>query len=184
MDKNLEFALEHSRNYGPGHFPEVFPLDFGMDFHLETKPELYPEINYSYNRKNPENKERTVKLEISTFRGVCWEAMHWYGKLRADGINIIEEHIDTDGKTHKMSVGGYICDEYKNMKNKEHYDSYYDFEITRPITKEDVEKYPDRFEADFIGYATNAFYSIDEIIKIAKKVAAARFPDWKFVIEK
>lgn len=178
-NKDLEFIKSHSRNYGPGHWPDVFPLDFGMDFHLETKPELYPEINYSWRG----NGERCVVLDISTFRDICVEAIHWYGKLRADGINIIREEVDKDGKTNKYSTSGYICEEYKNMENKEHYDSHYDLEITRPVTKEDVEKYPERFEEDFIGWPTNAFYSVDEIIKVAKKVAALRFPGWKFIVK-
>ena len=181
---DLEFALEHSRTYGSGKFPDVMPLDFGMDFHLETKPELYPKINYSYDWKNPDNKERTVKLVISTFRGMCWEAIHYYGKLRADGIDIIEEQVDKDGKTHRMTVGGFICEEFRNMPNKDFYDSWYDFEIVRPVTQEEIDKDPDRWYGYEPGWTTNAFYSKQEIIKIAKKVVAARFPGWKFVIEK
>ena len=180
---DLEFALEHSRTHGSGNFPDVMPLDFGMDFHLETKPELYPEINYTYNFEHPEVKERTVKLVISTFRGMCWEAVHYYGKLHADGISIIEEEVDKDGKTHKMSVGGFICEEFRNMPNKGFYDSWYDFEILRPVTQEEIDKDPDRWHGYKAGWTTNAFYSKQDIIKIAKKVVAARFPGWKFVIE-
>lgn len=180
---DLEFALEHSRTHGSGKFPDVMPLDFGMDFHLETKPELYPEINYSYNFKQPEVKERTVKLKISTFRGMCWEAVHYYGKLQADGIDIIEEKVDNDNKIHKMHVGGFICEEFRNMPNKCFYDSWYNFEILRPVTQEEIDKDPDRWYEYEAGWTTNAFETKAEIINIAKKVAATRFPGWKFVIE-
>jgi len=87
---DLEFALKHTRkaSYGKGVFPDVIPLDFGMDFHLETKPELYPEI--------PE--KRTVRLIIETFQGYCPGAVHYYGKLEADGISIIKEETDNNKK--------------------------------------------------------------------------------------
>lgn len=179
---DLEFALEHSRIYGCGKYPDVMPLDFGMDLHLETKPELYPEINYAYDFRHPDVKERTVKLVITTFRGMCWEAVHYYGKLRADGINIIEEHKENDGKVHRYVVGGHICEEFSKLPNKDFYDSWYDFEILRPVTQEDIDKDPDRWHGYEVGWTTNAFESKEEIIKIAKKVVAARFPGWKFKI--
>jgi hypothetical protein len=72
---------------------------------------------------------------------------------------------------------------FRNMPNKDFYDSWYDFEVVRPVTKEEIDKDPDRWHGYEVGWTTNAFETKAEIIKIAKKVAAARFPGWKFIVE-
>lgn len=175
---NLEFAMDHTTYYGTGKYPEVIPLDFGLGLHLETKPNIYSQIHYRYNEN-----ERTVRLCISSFRGMCGDAIHYYGKLKADGVDIIEE-VEENGEVKKHYIGGYICKEFSNLENKSNYEMIYEIELLRPVTKEDIEKDPNRWEGYEIGQKTNAFESIGEIVAVAKKVVKARFPGWKFEIEK
>lgn len=178
---DLEYAVKHSRydGYGRGKFPDVIPLDFGMDFKLETKPEYYPKIS-TYHKSG----KRTVTLELDSYAGYCAGAIHWYGKLKADGIDIAEDTIDErTGKPHTTIHGGYICEEYKNMETNAFYNSRYDFEILRELTQEDIDSDPHRWEFYRPGDMVNAFYTPKEVIEVAKKVVSARFPDWNFEIK-
>lgn len=175
----LEFAVKYCRAESFCKFPDVIPLDFGLDFHLESRPDLYTEVYVS-----PGASKRSVRLVISSFRDISFDAMHYYGKLEADGVNIIEEKLDSDGKLHKYCCGGYICEEYAKMKNRRHYEGFYDFELLRDITQEEIDKDPDRWRGYKAGVTeTNAFNTKSEIIELAKRVVKIRFPEWEFIIE-
>lgn len=178
-NKKLEYAIKHSRNYtfGKGNFPDVIPLDFGLDFHLETRPDLYTEIV-----THSKTGKRTVTLELNSYEGYCAGAVHWYGTLKAEGVHIIENR-NIDGQIQKMWLGGYICEEYKKLKNQAFYESYYNFEILREVTQSDIDKDPQRWEGYHPGDMTNAFNDSKEIIKMAKKIVAVRFPNWNFEIK-
>lgn len=71
----LQEAVDSS--YDRGRYPDFFPVNIGDDFKLESRPELFVQI------PNP----REVKIAITSYRGLCWDAVHYYATIDADGIN-------------------------------------------------------------------------------------------------
>lgn len=64
MDLTLKDAVTLSLE--SGNFPETIPVDYGLDLTLKSKP------NYKVVANNP----RTLRIEISTFRGVSAGTIH------------------------------------------------------------------------------------------------------------
>lgn len=173
--KAVEFALNHSLDQG--NFPDVFDENIGMDFHLESQPQYYP-------RKD---EVRDLIITVTSFRGMCAEAIHYYATIHADGIKISYDAIDEKGNKYPVSVYGYLGEEFKNLPYDKQciYSNCYDIEVTRPVTQEDIDKDPSRWELYDVGSKTPAFEDPEEAIKIAKKVAKARFPKgWKIIVKK
>lgn len=175
QDQELKYAMRHSQNQGTG-YPAVFPIDYGMDFHLETKPELYPE---------PRHNPRRAVIEITSFIGsVAW-AMHYYADIKADGIRIIDEVEQPDGTKRKCGVGGYICQEYSELKRelKSKWSSQYHISISQEVTSEMIHKDPVAWDGYEEGYPTSRFDTKREAIDVATRVAKARFPGWEIVVD-
>ena len=177
----IEWAMEHSRN--EGRYPDVFDKDAGLnDFHLDEHPDYFVETG-GYKPLLDENgepmrdergrviKRRRIVLRITSFRGVSFNAIHYYGKIEADGFNI----VDGEGYTHS----GYIGDEFKSWPKEKQdlYDHVYSIEIVRPVTQEEIDKDPERWKFYYAGAKTNGFETQQEIIDIAKKIVAIRFPE-------
>lgn len=156
-------------------YPAFFKIDVGRNFHLETKPDYYCEIN----------DFRNVKIEITSFRGVSCGAQHYYAKIIADGIKIFSYEKGTGGKVRKVYHGGYVCDEYsKLLKNNPLWDLFYEIEVCRPLTQQEIDEDPERWEYYDAGQLTNAFYTKEEAIKQAKDIIKARFDvDWIIKID-
>ncbi|MBR4413629.1 MAG: hypothetical protein IKS60_08425 [Lachnospiraceae bacterium] len=176
----IEWAKEHSRDNGC--YPDVFDKDAGLkDFHLNEHPDWFP-VTGGYRPVLDENgnpvrdehgrvlRRRGIKLTITSFRGVAFDAIHYYGKIHAEGIDI----VDGEGYTHS----GYLGDEFKSWP-KEKQDLYGDYtiEIVRSVTQEEIDKDPERWKFYHPGNKTDAFETQQEIIDIAKKIVALRFPD-------
>ncbi|RHO73406.1 hypothetical protein DW083_06050 [Parabacteroides sp. AF48-14] len=83
--------------------------------------------------KNKINRPKAI-IEITSFRGISSDAIHFYGKLR----ELIE---------------------------------FESFELKRPITKEELEKFPDRFYCYEEGDMINAFNSWIDVIDTGANVA-------------
>lgn len=164
MADNLKYALEHSQDEGS--YPDVFPKDYGMDFHLDENPNWFPMEKHT---------PRNIILEISSFRGICADAVHYYGTIMADGINICSK-----GESgHIVSHSGYLGEEFKNLP-KEKQDSYhgqYKIHVARILTEEEYNNDPNRWEFYYPGCKVTAFDSVSEIEKIAKVIVSARFPE-------
>lgn len=60
---------------------------------------------------------------------------------------------------------------------------FYRIELVRPVTSEEIEKDSSRWNGYKVGDKTNAFYSPEDVIAIAKEVCKARFlGNWKLKI--
>lgn len=176
--ETLEYALEHSMDQND--YPDVFPEDFGMDFHLEDHPEYYPKKSGCYQ----EGDKRKLVIELSTYKGLCWNAMHYYAYIKAGGIDICRDEIDEKGVKHVWYVGlGNKLQNLPRAKQAE-YSSRYNIEVSHVLTQEDLDKYPERWEDYDVGDKTYAFETKEEALQTAIKVAKARFPKgWKIEID-
>ena len=173
VNSELKFALESSQD--KGQYPNVFSADLGSDFRLETKPEYFPVIK----------KPREVVIEITSFRGACAWAEHYYAEIHADGIDICSKEIK-NGKEYTVTHGGYVCEEYSRLpkEKKGIWDSYYSIEVTRPVTQEMINANPQRWDGYEAGFWTNAFDTKESVIEVAKRIVAARFTkDWVVKID-
>lgn len=172
-EDKIQYARDHSLEMGE--YPDVFDKDFGSDFHLETKPDWFCKID----------EPREVKIEITSFIGCCAEAVHYYAKLDADGIRICSNEVDGNGNERVMCHGGYLGEEYKNLPRatRDKWSSHYTIEIAQGVTQDMIDKDPRRWDMYEVGYKTNAFENKKELIAIAKKVAAIRFPGWVIKVD-
>ena len=163
-DPELRYAVEHSRDEEP--YPAVFPEDYGMDYHSEEYPTYYP---VAYN--NP----RTITLDITSYRGMCGGAVHFYGKIKIDGIHVMENR---DGRI--IGHGGYVPRSMRETLPKDvlaAYNMSYEIELVRPVTRAMIDEDEDRWHGYIPGYSsTDAFDTVDEIIELGKKVVKARVP--------
>ena len=176
-NNELQWALDHSLNTDC--YPDVFDKNIGMDFHLNDHPNCYPQIaSYSY------NEERTVHIEITSYRGMCFDAIHYYATIKADGVKLCED-IEENGKKSTIIHGGYLGEEYNNLPREKRgiWTSRYEIEGEITLTQEEIYKDPKRWEYYDVGDKTNAFESKSELIETAKKVAKIRFPEWNVEIE-
>lgn len=163
------------RSYDRGRYPDFFPIDLGDDFKLESRPELFVKI--------PQPRE--VRIEITSYRGISWNAVHYYAAIKADGIRRCY-YEDFGGEKRLTSTAGYICEEFSRLP-KEKQDIWggdYHIEVARPVTQADIDNDPRRWE----GYApddnTNAFNSAEEAEEAARAIVSARFAEeWKVIID-
>ena len=59
----------------------------------------------------------------------------------------------------------------------------YSIELVRPVTQKEIDEDKRRWEGYEPGWATNAFYSPEDVIALAKEVCKARFlGNWKLKI--
>ena len=158
-----------------GYYPDVFDLNIGKDFKLETRPELSAYI------KQP----RTAKIIIASFIGYCGGAQHYYARIEADGIDIVEYRYGIDGNKQTISHGGYICEEYKNMPRNQRdiYIFKYTIEIDTRVTELMKESDPQTWDDYDVGDKTNRFSDKQDAINTAIMVASARFPGWRIILK-
>ena len=164
-----QFIKDHCRDNDK--YPLVFTKDLGIDITIPNHPELVVRA-----LQNP-----VAKIKISTFRGISWDAVHYYGKIYADGPELRE--IQSDGS--ECSIVGYICKEYNEMSDEQKnlIKGRFTIEIVRPLTQEEIDKDPKRWEMYEAGSKTNGFYHKQDIINIATKIIEYRFPGWKIEID-
>lgn len=169
----LQEANDHS--FDRGRYPDFFPVNIGNDFKLESSPELFVKIP----------TPRNVKIEITSFRGISWNAVHYYGTIKADGIKILC-YQDYDGTKRLFSVGGYLGEEFNKLpqEKKSVWSSNYEIEVARQLTKDDIDNDPHRWEGYDPGDYTNAFNTAEEAEEMAKAIVAARFSEeWQIIID-
>lgn len=173
LEPKLRYAMEHSMNEKA--YPNVFSPDLNPDdFLLENNPNWRLTrcgkfVGREEDGVTPILQPRIV-LEITSFMGICAGAMHYYGKIKADGWHF------TEGSTGHYGYLGKCFNSWPREKQAL-CSSKYNIEIVKPLTEEDIKNNPDRYEGYCPGWPTNAFEDKDEIIKIAKKIVAARFPE-------
>ena len=116
------------------------------------------------------NKKRRATLKISSFVGMCSDAIHWYGKIEIQGVEM---------KFDNMAGSTFSFD--KNFPLS-HFT--YDLTLRRPLTKNEIDSDRSRWSYYFEGDLTKSFNSIEEIIELAKKVFKRRFSGfWEFYVE-
>ena len=169
LNNEISWALEHSRDNGK--YPNIFSNDYGMDLNIE---------GYFVEKK----KNRKVAIEISSYRGICSEAVHYYAKIKADGVYVCSMKM-LNGEKRKVVHGGYLGEEFEKLpkEKKDSYNSIYEIEVVRKVTKEEIENNPDRWNGYREGWMTDAFESKEELIEIANRIVKARFDtEWKVEI--
>lgn len=116
-----------------------------------------------------EERPREVKLEITTFRGICGGAEHYYGTLKVRGA-----HIKKEGE--KGCFGGYLGEDTPLFNDIDIVIELYRY-VTDAEQKNDPHRYKDM-------KTSNGWYAKAPIIEFAKEVFKARFNgDWKLVIK-
>lgn len=149
-------------------YPDIFSDNCGLDIVLPDK-KLHAVKSWGYTKGNP---KRRATLEVSSFIGISFNAIHYYGKIRIQGVN-----MECDGEPgHSKMV-------FDDKIPLAHYT--YDLELKRPLTKKEIEESPKRW-GDYYdeGDLTNCFETIPDIIALAKEVFRLRFTgDWEFYVE-
>lgn len=62
-------------------YPDIFPDNCGLDIVLPND-KLHAVRSWGYRKNNP---RRRATLEVSTFRGISFNAIHYYGKINIQG---------------------------------------------------------------------------------------------------
>ena len=170
--KQYNITPDNIRDYMSNYkFDSLLEIDdkAGLDYKdEETRAILHNSCIYQ-----KKSKTRCVKLEITSFRGVSWGAMHYYGKLIADGIDF---QFIADPKTTTSN--------WEAEKISPLYQWHYEFELRRPATSEEIERDPDRWYGYHPGEFTSSFDTKEEIIALAKECFKMRFKgEWELWVE-
>lgn len=149
-------------------YPDVFTDKCGLDIIL-SNDKLHAVRSWGYTKGNP---KRRATLEITTFRGISSNAIHYYGRIRIQGVS-----MECDGEPgHSKMI-------FDNNIPLAHY--IYELVLKRPLTKEEIDKDPERW-GDYYneGDLTNCFKTIEDVIELAKQVFRLRFTgEWEFYVE-
>lgn len=163
-----ENIRDYMMSYGSD-FPLVIDDNAGLDF-KDEETRAIPHRSCIYQKKS---KTRCVKLEITSFRGISWNAIHYYGKLIADGIDF--QLIDDPSTT---------TSNWDAEKKNPLYQWHYDFELRRPTTSEEINNDPDRWRGYNLGDFTSSFDTKEEIIALAKECFKMRFSgEWELWVD-
>jgi len=148
-------------------YPEIFADNCGLDIVIPEKG-LHAVKSWGF---RDSNRVRRATLEISTFVGISFGAIHYYGDIVIQGVNMEYDE--------KPGTSTFI---YDNNLPLALYT--YKLKLKRPVTKEEIETDPDRWLWYREGSLTNCFETIEEIIELAKQVFKLRFSgSWEFYVE-
>lgn len=140
------------------------PQNIGEGFQFELSGETYT-TKGSYTK----NKKRLANIEISSFCGLCGDAIHYYATLC-----IYVSNVCGDSFVEGYLGGIEIPNEYETIKG----------EFVRPLTKKEKDEQPDRWDYWYqVGDLVNAFESLKELeglIKNFKKKFSSK--EWKVEI--
>lgn len=113
------------------------------------------------------NRPRRITLNVTTYIGTSWNAVHYYGNLDIEGISFSQEDSPN---TMTMCSETYDAEEKNPLAG-----GMYHIELVRPVTREEIEEDNSRWCGYEIGDNTNAFHSPEDVIALAKEVCKARF---------
>lgn len=148
-------------------YPEVFRDDAGLDISI---PGFITRGSWIRN-----NSPRTVTLDVTTYRGVSCNAVHYYGNITIEGVSFSPEDRPN---IYTMCKETYEAEEKNPLAA-----GFYRIELVRPVTSEEIEEDSSRWSGYEVGDNTNAFYSPEDVIALAKEVCKARFlGNWKLKI--
>lgn len=164
-DMNIKEAIEHC--WDRKDCPEVFRDDAGLDISI---PGFITRGSWIRN-----NSPRTVTLDVTTYRGVSWNAVHYYGNITIEGVSFSPEDRPN---TYTMCKETYEAEEKNPLAA-----GFYKIELVRPVTYKEIEEDSSQWDGYEVGDNTNAFYSPEDVIALAKEVCKARFKgNWKLKI--
>ena len=119
---NIKEAIEHC--WDRKDYPEVFRDDAGLDISI---PGFITRGSWIRN-----NSPRTVTLDVTTYRGVSWNAVHYYGNIIIDGVSFSPEDSPN---TYTMCTETYEAEEKNPLAA-----GFYRIELVRPVTSEEMKK--------------------------------------------
>lgn len=164
-DMDIKEAIEHC--WDRKDYPEVFRDDAGLDISI---PGFITRGSWIRN-----NSPRTVTLDVTTYRGVSCNAVHYYGNITIEGVSFSPEDRPN---IYTMCKETYEAEEKNPLAA-----GFYRIELVRPVTSEEIEEDSSRWSGYEVGDNTNAFYSPEDVIALAKEVCKARFLGyWKLKI--
>lgn len=149
MDTNSYLRIESG--FDISKITGLIPQNIGEGFQFNLDGKIYTTMG-SYTK----DKKRRVEIEIRSFRGFCWDAVHYYATL----------YIYVDNVCGDSSVSGYlggieIPNEYQDIKG----------EFVKPLTQKEKDEHPNRWDLSYqVGDLVNAFESLEEIEKLIKKL--------------
>jgi hypothetical protein len=140
------------------------PVNYGMGIEIKYNGQLYKMNRGGHSwRAKP-----TVTLEIRSWRGISFGAIHYYGRLK---INLPEmERQDEAG--HIMS-----CWYFPMFKNS-------DIELTQVLEQWEKDKYPENHKYLSVGGRHTGFYTVKQVKDYAKEVFEKIFEKgWNYRVE-
>lgn len=149
-------------------YPAVFTITDGIGIRTE-KTESRGEM---VSVKSWEGK-RKVCLDITTWRGTSMNAIHYYGKITIDGVNMqYVNEPNVMGSCDIKKYGALCAYQYKT-------------ELLHELTAEEIEDDPERWSDYDAGSFTNGFESLEDLIETFKEVAKVRFcgEGWEFLVD-
>ena len=157
-----EWIKEHSMDRG--RYPLIISKDLPSDFSIPNHPEYF--------LSEPHNPN--VRIELTTFRGICGGAIHYYAQIKVSQPTIC--CIGENGR--QFSCFGYICKEFQDMPReiKDNIGGMYDICVARVLSQREIDSDPVRWNGYRKGYQTDAFPTSGEALRVAKIIAAYRFP--------
>lgn len=158
--------IENCNDFGP--YPEVFNMDAlpCMDVKIPDRPDLKVVAPCNYD----------VLIILSSFRGICPGAVHYYATIEA------QQPYFTDGE---CMIGGYISEGWSAMPREitGMIGGVYKIEVTHKLTQDDIDNDPERWEGYVAGDDTNCFENLEQLLALAVGIVKLRFPGWQVKIE-
>ncbi len=155
--------------------PDVFQDDCGLDIKWPAEG-LHAIPTWGYNKRN---QIRRATVTISSFRGISIGAVHYYGTIAIQGVN-----MEYDDKPGTSTLGGKWEDEFPLSRYR------YELQLRRPITQEEIDIDEElgyelaRFPYQQAGDLTQCWETEESIIEFAKEVFKTRFVgNWEFYVE-
>ena len=160
-----KYDYECLKLYGKNLFREDtrIPVNYGLGIELEHEG-----IGYIMKRGGRSWRSKpTVTLDIRSWRGMSYGAIHFYGKLK---INLPEMVKNIDG--HLCS-----CYYFPMFSNNT-------ITLTQVLEQWEIDKYPENYKYFETGSHIDGFYTEKQVQDYAKEIFEKIFADgWEFRIE-
>lgn len=122
------------------------------------------------------HKKRTIVLEITTWMGISSDAIHYYGKIVADGV--YQATLDNPTKPRNLNFQEEVQYPLLNYK--------YEFDIRRPLPQCEINhhSYKGRWDGYDAGDLVKGYEILEELIDDFKEIIKLRFTgDWRVIIQ-